>query len=180
MSEYVELAYAAATSRLCLFTGTGFSKAVSNGEAPTWKELLKKVCSKVHNAKQLEDTLFPDDKPPALSLEEAAQILSLKLNIEGKSIYDEIVEIISPIQLGEDISNIKDFFQKNSFRVITTNYDKLAECLTGDEEVQSITPGLPIPKYSSKVKIYHVHGSIDSPKNMVVTSEDYFRFINSD
>ncbi len=42
MSEYVELAYAAATSRLCLFTGTGFSKAVSNGEAPTWKELLKK------------------------------------------------------------------------------------------------------------------------------------------
>ncbi|VVY59649.1 Uncharacterised protein [Escherichia coli] len=56
MSEYVELAYAAATSRLCLFTGTGFSKAVSNGEAPTWKELLKKVCSKVHNAKKLEDT----------------------------------------------------------------------------------------------------------------------------
>ncbi|HFV3986495.1 TPA: SIR2 family protein, partial [Escherichia coli] len=103
MSEYVELAYAAATSRLCLFTGTGFSKAVSNGEAPTWKELLKKVCSKVHNAKKLEDTLFPDDKPPALSLEEAAQILSLKLNIEGKSIYDEIVDIISPIQLGEDI-----------------------------------------------------------------------------
>lgn len=180
MSEYVELAYAAATSRLCLFTGTGFSKAVSNGEAPTWKELLKKVCIKVHNAKKLEDTLFPDDKPPALSLEEAAQILSLKLNIEGKSIYDEIVDIISPIQLGEDISNIKDFFQKNSFRVITTNYDKLAECLVGDESVQSITPGLPIPKYPSKVKIYHVHGSIDSPKNMIVTSDDYFRFINSD
>lgn len=42
MSEYVELAYAAATSRLCLFTGTGFSKAVSNGEAPTWKRTIKK------------------------------------------------------------------------------------------------------------------------------------------
>lgn len=56
----------------------------------------------------------------------------------------------------------------------------LAEYLTGDEEVQSITPGLPIPKYPSKVKIYHVHGSIDSPQNMIVTSEDYFRFINSD
>lgn len=63
----------------------------------------------------MEDTLFPDDKPPALSLEEAAQILSLKLNIEGKSIYDEIVDIISPIQLGEDISNIKDFFKKEHF-----------------------------------------------------------------
>ncbi len=46
MSEYVELAYAAATSRLCLFTGTGFSKAVSNSEAPTWKELLKKFAAK--------------------------------------------------------------------------------------------------------------------------------------
>ena len=30
------------------------------------------------------------------------------------------------------------------------------------------------------MKVYHVHGSVDSPENMVVTSEDYFRFLNSD
>ena len=32
-SEVVEIAYAAATDKLCFFTGTGFSKAVTKGKA---------------------------------------------------------------------------------------------------------------------------------------------------
>ena len=40
--------------------------------------------------------------------------------------------------------------------------------------------GLPIPKSSANVKVFHVHGSVDSPDNMIVTSEDYFGFINGD
>ncbi len=43
MSEYIEIAYAAATHRLCFLTGTGFSKAVSDGKAPSWQSLLGKV-----------------------------------------------------------------------------------------------------------------------------------------
>ena len=63
--------------------------------------------------------------------------------------------------------------------MITTNYDKLAESLANDN-FHSLSPGKPIPKSSAKTKIYHIHGSVDSPDNMVVTAEDYFRFINYD
>ena len=56
----------------------------------------------------------------------------------------------------------------------------MAEELTGESECQSLAPGLPIPRSSANVKVYHVHGSIDSPDNMVITSEDYFKFINGD
>src|SRR5690606_382012 len=76
--------------------------------------------------------------------------------------------------------HVAKFFSERQFRVVTTNYDKLAEELTGESECQSIAPGLPIPRSSANVKVYHVHGSIDSPENMVITSEDYFKFINGD
>ena len=66
MSEYVELAYAAATSRLCYLPGLAFQRQ-SRTVNSTWKELLKKFAAKFTMPKKLEDTLFPDDKPPALN-----------------------------------------------------------------------------------------------------------------
>lgn len=72
MSELFEIAYAAATNRLCLFTGTGFSKEVSNGDAPTWKGLLEELCDILPNTDKLKTSLFPKEKPSPLSLEETA------------------------------------------------------------------------------------------------------------
>lgn len=180
MSEMFEIAYAAATNRLCLFTGTGFSKEVSNGDAPTWKGLLEELCGILPNADKLNMSLFPKEKSSPLSLEETAQIISIKLAAQDKDIHEEVAKIISKIQLGGGNEEVEYFFSNRSFRVVTTNYDKLAESLTCENTSQSITPGLPIPRSSANVKVYHVHGSIDSPQNMVITSEDYFKFINSD
>ncbi|MFV9173928.1 SIR2 family protein [Klebsiella oxytoca] len=180
MSELFEIAYAAATNRLCLFTGTGFSKEVSNNKAPTWQGLLEELCNGLPNAEKLKVALFPQDKSSPLSLEETAQVISIKLAAHDKDIHEEVVKIISKIELGDDNKDIEQFFSNHSFRIITTNYDKLAEGLTVGNTCQSITPGLPIPRSSANVKVYHVHGSIDSPKNMVITSEDYFKFINND
>ena len=180
LSEYFEIAYAAATNRLCLFTGTGFSKAVSGNEAPSWQGLLEELCDLLPNPDEMKESLFPEDKPAQLSLEEAAQVISIKLSAIDKNIHKEIAELIEEVDLDDDIEDIEEFFSNRSFRVITTNYDKLAEKLTGENSSQSITPGRPIPRSSANVKVYHVHGSVDSPENMVVTSEDYFRFLNSD
>lgn len=180
MSEIFEIAYAAATNRLCLFTGTGFSKEVSNGMAPTWKGLLEELCDILPNSVKLKSSLFPKDNPSPLNLEETAQVISIKLAAQDMDIHEEVAKIISNIELGDDNEDIEEFFSNRSFRVITTNYDKLAENLTGENTFQSITPGLPIPRSSSNVKVYHVHGSVDSATNMVITSEDYFKFINSD
>lgn len=180
MSEFFEIAYAAASNRLCLLTGTGFSKAVSNNQAPGWKQLLIEVCNLLPDSKILLKALFPTDGNSLLSLEEAAQVISIELAREGKDIHEEITKIISLVKLIGNNSDISDFLKKYPVRVVTTNYDKLIEGLIGSADCQSITPGLPVPRSQSRVKVYHVHGSIDSPMNMVVTSDDYFRFINGE
>jgi SIR2-like domain len=180
LSEIFEIAYAAATNRLCFFTGTGFSKAVTNNGASNWQGLLEDLCDLLPDAEDLKDSLFPDDTPSPLSLEEIAQVISIRLTAENKSIHEETAKLIEDVELSGNNDHVEKFFSDRKFRVVTTNYDKLAEELTGESECQSVAPGLPIPRSSSNVKVYHVHGSIDSPENMVITSEDYFKFINSD
>lgn len=179
MSEIFEIAYAAASKRLCFFTGTGFSKAITEESAPSWQGLLKKLCRLLPSGKEIEEALFPIGEPNPLSLEEAAQVISIELQSIDKNIYDEVAGVICKVKLSGDNQVIADFFSSREFRVVTTNYDKLAEELVGVDSCQSIAPGLPIPKSSASVKVYHVHGSVDSPSNMVVTSEDYFKFINN-
>ncbi len=180
MSAMFEIAYAAASGSLCLFTGTGFSKAITNGAAPSWQDLLKSVCSKTDVADELINSLFPSDVENPLSLEESAQVIDIYLKNIGKNIHSEIAAIIKSITLGNEIEDVVGFIQKNSFNVITTNYDKLIESLFIEEThiCKTIAPGLPVAKAAADVNIYHVHGSIDSPEDMVVTSDDYFKFIN--
>jgi hypothetical protein len=180
LSEYFEIAYAATSNRLCLFTGTGFSKSVSDNQAPSWLGLLESMCDLLKDGDDLKTSLFPKDSKNTLGLEEAAQVIAIELQKVGKSIHEEVAKEISSVKLAGDNTPIVDFLSKRSCRVVTTNYDKLVEEIVGFNESHSLTPGLPIPRSSARVKVYHVHGSIDSPENMVVTSDDYFKFINGE
>ncbi|MCB7147662.1 SIR2 family protein [Stenotrophomonas maltophilia] len=180
MSNYFEIAYAAASGKLCFFTGTGFSKAISGNSAPTWQGLLEDLCDLTQNGIALKSSLFPAGQSPAVSLDEAAQIISIHLDMVGKSIHQEAARLVGGVLLSGDNSSVKDFLSGNSVKAITTNYDKLFESLAGEHDCQSISPGLPIPRHHSRVKVYHVHGSVDSPENMVITSDDYFRFLNAE
>lgn len=182
MSNYFEIAYAAASGRLCLFTGTGFSKAVTANAAPSWQGLLESLCALLPapNNANLKTALFPIGTPNPLPLEEAAQVIDIELQKIGKSAHDEIANLIRGLALVGDNKPITDFIGANNFEIVTTNYDKLFQQLALTVGPQTITPGLPIPRSSAKIQIYHVHGSIDSPRNMVVTSNDYFRFLNSE
>lgn len=180
MIEFFEIAYAAASGKLCLFTGTGFSKAVTDNEAPSWQELLESICELTPEPAALKAALFPAGGKGVLSLDEAAQVIAIELSKVEKNIHEEVATKIRALSPKGDNSAIQDFLLKTSFEVVTTNYDKLIENLLGNTYSLSLTPGLPIPRSHSRVKTYHVHGSIDSPENMVVTSDDYFRFINSE
>jgi SIR2-like domain len=180
MSEFFEIAYAAASSKLCLFTGTGFSKAVSGNAAPSWQGLLESICDLTTEPTELKEALFPAKGKNSLSLEEAAQVISIELSKTGKNIHTEIAKITNALELNGDNSAISDFLSTQFLKIITTNYDKLVEKLAGEKDCHSITPGLPIPRSQARVKIYHVHGSVDSPENMVVTTDDYFKFINGE
>lgn len=179
MSEYFEIAYAAASKRLCLFTGTGFSKALTQGNAPGWQELIEDVCDAHVGNSDLKESLFPEVGSNPLRLEEAAQIVGMKLAEQGKNIHDVIASKIAAIEVSGQIPNIDKFFSKRNFRIVTTNYDKLSEKLAGSD-CQSLSPGMPVPKSSSRVKVFHVHGSVDYPPRVVVTADDYFNFMNSE
>ncbi|HCR4061841.1 TPA: SIR2 family protein [Proteus mirabilis] len=178
MNEIYEIAYSAAANRLCLFTGTGFSKALTNNKALGWQSLLEKACDKLDGLNKVKKTLFPENGKNPLSLEEAAQVIYIEYQKKGENLHEKIAEIIKEIHLSKDNKHVKNFLDNNSIRIITTNYDKLIEEMIPIKKCQSLAPGLPIPKASSSTKIHHVHGSIDSPSNMVVTSDDYFKFIN--
>ena len=179
MSAYFEIAYATASHQLCLFTGTGFSKAVTENSAPSWKFLLETMCNNLPNGNDMKSALF-QPTGGTLSLEESAQVIAIEYAKNGRNIHQEIAGVISEIKLTGNNKVIKDFFHNNSIRVVTTNYDKLAEELADAKQCHSIAPGMPVPRSQAKVKIYHVHGSISSPENMVVTSDDYFQFINAE
>lgn len=93
LSEHIffEIAYALSHKRLCLFTGAGFTKSITANTAPSWKELLQKVC----------DNNEIDPKPileeEALSLEEKAQLIKIILSDKNKNLSVEISEIIKKL-----------------------------------------------------------------------------------
>jgi len=72
MSEYFEIAYALASNKLCVFTGTGFSKAVSDNKAPSWQGLLETLCLSTKDPIALKEALFPSYGKNPLNLDEAA------------------------------------------------------------------------------------------------------------
>ena len=180
MYEFFEIAYGLAGNSLCLFLGTGFSKALTDGKAPTWIELLKKCCDHLKEPDKLKDELFEEDTS-VLPLEECAQIIEIELKKEHKDIYKIIAEIIDELEVDEDACNeIKKFLEKfDGLKIITTNYDTLIEDHLLSGRCNSFCPGRPIPKRKSGIDIYHIHGSTKSPQDMVVTATDYYDFINT-
>ena len=86
MSAYFEIAYAAASRQLCLFTGTGFSKAVTGNSAPSWQNLLERMCDKLPNGNEMKSALFPTTGG-VLSLEESAQVISIEYAKNGRNIH---------------------------------------------------------------------------------------------
>jgi hypothetical protein len=179
VSVYFEIAYAAAAKRLCFFTGTGFSKALTENSTPGWRELLEIVCDSQIGNDDFKLALFPKKGPDPLHLDEAAQVISIELSKIGKSIHEEIAKIIRALKPSGKFDETSAFLQSKSYRIVTTNYDKLAEKV-GGKDCQTISPGRPIPRSNSRVKAFHVHGSVDVPGGMVVTADDYFNFMNAD
>ena len=152
MYDFFEIAYALAGQSLCLFLGTGFSKHITDGEAPSWIELLQECCDELENPDTLKEELFPDDKN-TLPLEECAQIIELELKKEGKNLRKIIANIIDRIEVDEDKSEkVRDFFDKHeNIKIITTNYDMLIEKSIAPAKCNSYCPGKPIPKRKKNI-----------------------------
>jgi len=128
MYEYFEIAYALAADSLCLFLGTGFSKHITDGKAPSWIELLQACCDELDDPDSMKGVLFPGGKND-IPLEECAQIIELELKKQGKKLRFIIADIIGNLKIDDDKSEtLKEFFEEhNNIKIITTNYDTLIE-----------------------------------------------------
>ncbi|MFM4776951.1 SIR2 family protein [Aeromonas veronii] len=179
MEPYFELAFALESKSLSFFVGTGFSMYLTDGSAPSWLTLLKKCAEQIEGGDALIDQLFPDDKP-IMPLEECASILQAKMHTKGLCLHTEIAKIINAINISDFNKPAIEFIKNNDdLKFITTNYDLLLEKQVLDGlPVTSYSIGYPIHRQPKGTQVYHVHGSVKYPKKMIVTADDYYRFIN--
>ena len=147
--------------RLAVFVGAGCSMSAG---LPSWEKLLSDIQLKFKIKTKESDLLRI-----ATRIEKEIGALPLR---------EEIAERIktlpcSPTALHKSLARI----DANLF--ITTNYDRLVEdafrnegvspsVIVQDKDIPSITP--------TKKTIVKLHGDIDSPSSIVVTSNDYLKY----
>ena len=158
---------------LGLFIGSGFSKAVSNGLMPGWKELLQRVSSIM----KIDDSVFNQGYPYPTIASEICRLYSL--NNEGVSRKD--AERIFKYHIASQVNEPVNEKQKERFSIlsslspnwiVTTNYDFIIESVLSDHTLP-INPDDSYIKTGDFIPVYHIHGSIADPDSIVITNEDY-------
>lgn len=190
MTDYIDISSSLYTNSLTLFVGTGFSKYITNGKAPSWLELLVETTKAIDKNDKLLNQLFNSDssdkiKESKYDLTICAQILENEYKRSKKNIKEEISRIIRT-SVNEDtidpkkISHLKDFFTKfGNVNIVTTNYDTIFSEYILPLTSRIIVEGSTIPRINTGQNIYHIHGSISKPKSIVLTINDYYNFQNT-
>ncbi|WP_294205388.1 SIR2 family protein [uncultured Chryseobacterium sp.] len=190
MSDYLDLSASLYTKTLTLFVGTGFSKYMTDGKAPSWLELLVECTKKVDKKDILLNQLFNFDssgnpKEAIYDLTICAQILEIEYKKEKKDIKEAIAEIIRNTVNESTINSDKLLLVQNFFEnypdinIITTNYDTLFSDYIISKNSRVIIEGSTMPRINIGQNIYHIHGSILKPDSIVLTLNDYYNFQNN-
>lgn len=188
-NKLVEISTSLAAESLTLFLGTGFSKYMTDGSAPSWLELLYEC------ALQLEDdhiihTLFYVEEETVqqcnVNLTICAQILEDEFFNRGKNIRNTVSDVIKDkINLNtlnkNRVKHFRDFLLKHeNINIVTTNYDSIITDFILPMKSKVIVDGDLIHKSKDIVPIYHIHGAITSPDSIILTEADYFRFLHKE
>lgn len=167
-----------------LFVGSGISRRYYN--TPDWRTLLKKVAEKVgvlneqiekwgsneEIATELEYHCFAKNKPDYADGENRRYPL--------RKIIAQIIGEQEPIQDFEKKKELNELGKIIPTAIITTNYDKLLEKTFGN--LCDVCVGQDIifsDRNSQRKTIYKIHGSISNPESIVITQEDYDRFMET-
>lgn len=177
-----QISNAALFGSLGFFIGSGFSKALTDGNAPSFQELIQGVCSD-------RKITFDFDNPNNLrgkSYPRIAQELVEKIRRNSKH---EISTGIAKLILKRSISKVCDLIPEkeisNKFRkvfkgiplqwVITTNYDFIIEDVIPGSVC--LLPNQILIARTEYVPIYHLHGHRRSPHSIIVTENDYTKLL---
>lgn len=180
MDHFYDLAFALANRSLCLFTGAGFSKQLTQNKMPSWRELLNETCTYLSNPKSAQEQLN-ECVAGKLPLEDCAQVLELIFLKEKKDFREAIADKICSFKIDVDSAeSISEFLRKHqTVKIISTNYDDLIQQHILPGKCNTNYPGKPITQRNGLMDIYQIHGSVEHPPSIVATTEDYYHFINA-
>lgn len=183
-----------------LFVGSGFSKRYLGTEK--WDELLKVFCEEYsgnefqYNAysNQVEEKDYYGKQPAIATLLERDYnnaVLTLEKYKEFRKNHEEelknnnsalkiaISEYLSKAQYestNAEITLLRQLGKRSLSGVITTNYDVLMEQIFPEYAVYVGQEELLFNNISGIGEIYKIHGSIQKPETLVLTSENYAAF----
>lgn len=190
MSDYLDIATSLHTNSLTLFVGTGFSKYMTNGNAPNWLELLVDCTKVIDKDDKLLNQLFNTDssgnvKEAIYDLTICAQILESEYLRKRKNIKEQITKIIKA-RINEKtidkekLKQLQTFFSAHpNINIVTTNYDTIFSDFVIPITSRIVIEGSIIPRLNSGQNIYHIHGSVNRPESLILTINDYYNFQNS-
>lgn len=188
-NDYLDISTSLHTNSLTLFLGTGFSKYMTNGKAPSWLELLVECTKSIDNDDKLLNQLFNSTgntiKEAKYDLTICAQIIEGEFIKKRKNIKEKISEIIKKTINEktidkEKLEHLQNFFSNHpNVNIITTNYDTIFSDYIIPLTSRVIIEGSTIPRINSGQNIYHIHGCINKPESIVLTINDYYNFQNS-
>jgi hypothetical protein len=178
--EVLSFIFASSTyGNLGLFVGSGFSKAVLNGDeeiALSWGELLKEAAKKI-------GVDYSNVEKMGMSFPEIATALC-HAHFEAKGCdFDK-----SRRTLKHKIAEMTAWFPSQAQRseyskyldslapawIVTTNYDQVLECLLSGRAI-SIGPNDPLSHPMNLVPIFHLHGVRTNPEEIIITQGDYIK-----
>ncbi len=180
------LARASIQGRLGLFIGSGFSKAVTIGNAPTWLDLLEEVCGRLKlDMKKAQDgvgTTFPRIASRLVAQIEKRLIKEAKVEVVDDGRFRkralwkfkfEIAKITKELQVEDRESWRQVLEDLHPAWIVTTNYDLLIEEIL--PHTTTLRPSEVMSHSRGGTPVYHMHGHQEEPRAIVITEEDYTR-----
>jgi hypothetical protein len=148
--------------KVILFVGAGLSQASG---LPGWKKLFERFCKELGSPEE--------ENFPAV----AAALIQEHIH-NRKEIIEHIVKQTGAVNL--ELNPNHEFIKRLPFQIIiTTNYDNLLEDLYGPSRLTRIYSDENMAYFdplSAKRQLIYLHGDINHPDHMVVSSIDYQNF----
>ncbi|MFV8379140.1 SIR2 family protein [Flavobacterium sp. LB3R33] len=190
MKDYLNIATSLTSNSFTIFVGSGFSKYMTNGLAPSWLELLVECTTIIDDDDLLKNQLFITDSSGTIieakyDLTICAQMLEFAYQKKKFGIKETIAQIVNDKINVHTIDTVKlqqlkDFFSRHpNINIITTNYDTLFSNHIIPLTSRIIIEGSTIPQINTGQNIYHIHGCVTKPESIILTINDYYNFQNN-
>lgn len=180
-----------------LFIGSGMSRRYLN--FPNWEGLLSIFCQKISSDKfefpRLKRESEGDFARLGLLLEKRFNDRwhsDESIRSQDEFVTSSVMQGCSPFKseiafhlknineinhkYDEEVEAFRKVFERSVSGVITTNYDKLIEKLAPKYKVYASQEELIFSALQGFGEIYKIHGSVEDPNSIVITSVDYDAF----